>query len=208
MRRLLPLVAIVALLAGATLEAMDARLVEIRAIGPTVRATVDLRDVFSQKFREILAAGGALHVRIQMELWEDRPVWDRLVQPAIVTVFRIVRDPATSQIAVSDAVGLVQTWAAPPDPMSLRVDVAPASAVADDARYYLRAVATVGTIAEKDIAHAGDAVFGQDDGSVSLGRMGRMIFNAVLQATDYLQSVTAEAGSGKLTGRQVKSPPR
>ena len=63
--------------------------------------------MFPEKFRQILQSGGSLHMRVQAELWEDRPVWDRLVRPAIVTVFRIVRDPATAQIAISDAFGPV-----------------------------------------------------------------------------------------------------
>lgn len=195
-----------AVLAGTTgrVLALEARILEVRAVGPMVRARIDLRDLFPQKFRDIVNGGGALHVRIQAELWEDRPLWDRVVRPALVSVFRIARDPATSRIAVSDAVGLVQSSDAVPDPLSLRVDVAPADAMGDDSRYYLRLMATIGTLAEKDIEAASDAAFGQDDGSVSIGTVGKVIFNAVLQATDYLQSVTTEATSARMTGREIR----
>ena len=95
-------------LAGATtaFAEMGAYLNEVRAIGPTVRASIDLRDVFSEKYRAILKGGGILHVRIQAEVWEDRPLWDKLVRPALISVFRIIRDP-NNQISVSDAVGVV-----------------------------------------------------------------------------------------------------
>jgi hypothetical protein len=197
------LLAAMVISAAAHVHALEVRIVELRAVGPMVRATVDLRDLFPDKFRDVLSAGSPLHVRVQAELWEDRPLWDRIVRPALITVFRIVRDPITSQIAVADAVGTVQSTPAPPDPLSLRVDVAPADAVSNDGRYYLRLITTIGTLAQKDIEQAGDAAFGQDDGSVSIGKVGKMIFSAVLQATDYLQSETAQATSSKASGRDI-----
>jgi hypothetical protein len=204
MRHASALLAAVLLLATAPhVHALETRILEVRAVGPMVRATVELGDVFSEKFREVLSAGGALHIRVQAELWEDRPLWDRVVRPALVTVFRIVRDPTTSRIAISDAVGAVQSGVGLPNPLSLRVDVAPTESVSIDGRYYLRLLATVGTLAEKDIEEAGDAAFGADDGSVTVGRMGRMIFRAVLQATDYLQSESSEATSSKMGGRDL-----
>jgi hypothetical protein len=192
------------LLYASSAHAMDARIVDVRRIGPTVRATIDLHDMFTPKFGEILGVGGALHVRVQAEIWEDRPLWDRLVRPALVTVFRIVRDPATSGIAISDAFGQVQASPDVPNPLSFRVDVVAADALQEKGRYYLRVSATVGTLAERDAAEAGEAVFGQDDGTVSLGKMGKMIFNAVLQATDYLQSVSAEARSRQFEGHELR----
>jgi hypothetical protein len=196
-------IAAMLLWAAPRVAAFDARIIEVRAVGPMVRATIDLRDIFSQKFQEIIDAGGALHVRVQAELWEDRPLWDRIVRPALVSVFRIVRDPATSRIAVSDAVGTVQATPTSPDPLSLRVDVAQTEAVSEDGRYYLRLIATVGTLAQRDIEEAGDAAFGRDEGSVSIGTVGKMIFSAVLQATDYLQSESAQVTSSKMKGRDL-----
>jgi hypothetical protein len=151
----------------------------------------------------VLESGGPLHVRIQAELWEDRPVWDKLVRPALISVFRVVRDPGTSQVAVTDAVGTIMSFAQWPDPLTLKVEVAPAQALQDDSRYYLRIVATIGTIAERDI-QTGEAVFGGDDGSISIGTVGRLVFRTVLQATDYLQSVSTETRSDRFRGREVQ----
>jgi hypothetical protein len=65
-------------------------------------------------------------------------------------------------------------------------------------------VATIGTIAERDINDAGEAVFGQDEGSVSVGAVGKMVFRAVLQVADYLQSVSAEARTRQFHGRELR----
>ena len=192
------------LMTAARADALEAHVGEIRTIGPTVRASVDLREIFSDKYRQILQTGGALHVRVQAELWEDRPLWDRLVRPAIVTVFRIVRDPASAELAISDAFGKVFSVPSSADTLSLRVDVAPAEAVSDGNRYYLRLVATVGTIAERDIESTGEAVFGKDEGNLSLGKVGKFLFHTVLQVSDYLQSATSEARSRVFHGRELR----
>lgn len=184
--------------------ALEARITEMRVVGPTVRASLDLHDLLSDKFRGILESGGALHVRVQTEIWEDRPLWDRLVRPALVTAFRIVRDPATAHIAISDAFGQVFSYPSFPQPVPLRVDVVPADAISETSHYYVRMIATVGTIAERDIDEAGTAVFGQDEGAVSVGAVGKMVFRAVLQAADYLQSVSAEARTRRFQGRELR----
>lgn len=182
---------------------MGVQLGEIRAVGPSIRASIDLREVFTEKFRSILQSGGRLHLRVQAELWEDRPLWDKLVRPAIVSVFRIIRDPQ-SQLVVSDSVGVVTTvpWTA--TTLSLRVEVAPSEAVDDNRKYYLRLVATVGTIAEKEIEGTGDAVFGRGESAVSVARVGKVIFNTVLQISDYLQSLSAELQGPVMIGRDLK----
>jgi hypothetical protein len=200
-----PAFVVLLLLAGAVpTAAIEARITEMRTVGPMVRASLDLHDLLSDKFQRILEGGGALHVRVQTEMWEDRPLWDRLVRPALITVFRIVRDPATAHIAISDAFGQVLSFPAFPKPLSLRVDVVPADAIGESSRYYVRMIATVGTIAERDINDAGEAVFGQDEGTVSLGTMGKMVFRTVLQITDYLQSVSAEARTRRFDGRELR----
>ncbi|MEP6914342.1 MAG: hypothetical protein ABJC89_01795, partial [Acidobacteriota bacterium] len=178
---------------AASAFALEARVTEVRTVGPEVRASVDLGDLFPDRFQQVLQSGNPLHIRVQAEIWEDRPLWDRLVRPALVTVFRIVRDPATARIAVSDAFGPVLSVAAYPPTLSLRVDVAPADTITDGNRYYVRMIATVGTIAERDVDDAEKAVFGRDEGTVSLGKVGRFLFHTVLQVSDYLQSVTSEA---------------
>ena len=84
-RSTLVLALIVWLCASVSASAMEARILEIRVVGPTIRASLDLRDVINDKFLEVLNTGEPLHVRIHAELWEDRPVWDKLVRPAIVS---------------------------------------------------------------------------------------------------------------------------
>jgi hypothetical protein len=202
-------IAACALLAGIATAAvpalaLEARVSEVRTVGAEVRAAVDIGDMFPDKFRQILQSGGALHMRVQAEIWEDRPVWDRLVRPAIVTVFRIVRNPATAQIAISDAFGPVLSMAAYPPTIAVRVDVAPADAIADGNRYYVRMIATVGTIAERDVEDAEKAVFGRDEGTVSLGKVGKFLFHAVLQVSDYLQSVSSEVRTRTFQGRELR----
>jgi len=119
-------------------------------------------------------------------------------------VFRIVRDPGTAHIAISDAFGQVLSFPTLPQPVPLRLDVVPADAIRESNRYYVRMIATVGTIAERDIDDAGEAVFGQDESTVGLGRLGKAVFRAVLQITDYLQSVSAEARTRNFHGRELR----
>ena len=185
---------------------MGTQIGEIRAVGPTVSAAITINDAFPDKFKDVLQSGKTLHLRVQMELWEDRPVWDRLVRPAIVTVFRIVRDPATAHLAISDAVGRVLSVNGYSQAVPLLVDAAPSDAVADSSRYYLRMIATIGTLPERDIERTGEAVFGRDEGTLSLGKVGKFIFHTVLQITDYLQSVSSEARSRIFQGREIKPP--
>ena len=69
--------------------------------------------------------------------------------------------------------------------------------------YYVHVVATLGKLAERDADDIGDAVFGRPTESNSLGSLGRTLFRTVLQVSDYLQSVTAEANSRRISGRDV-----
>jgi hypothetical protein len=204
-RRLVAVLTVVALCAStASAAELDARLTEVRAIGPSIRVSLDLQDIFSDKFRAILQDGGRLHVRVQTEMWEDRPVWDKLVRPAIVNVFRIIRDP-NSQISVSDAVGVVSSAPWTSTAIPVRVDAGPSQDVHDDRKYYLRIVVTVGTIEEREIEETGEAVFGRGESTVSVARVGKLIFNTVLQVSDYLQSQTSEVKSATVLGRELKA---
>jgi hypothetical protein len=89
--------------------------------------------------------------------------------------------------------------------LTLRPDIGRADALSDGARYYVRVLATLGTILEKETEQASKAVFGEDDGSVSLAAMGKILFHAVLQASDYLQSVSSETRTRELSGRDVRA---
>jgi hypothetical protein len=194
-----------ALVLPARVAALGTRLSEIRTIGGTIRAAIDVRDMFPDNLRDVLQQGGTLYVRVQSELWEDRPMWDRLVKPAAVTVFRIVRDRTGGQVSVTDAVGPVGSFPDYPEMLPLRVDVAAETLVSDGGKYYLRLITTIGTLAERDIEDTGDAVFGRDDGTVSIARVGKLLFNAVLQVTDYLQSVSTEVRSRAFAGRELRT---
>lgn len=185
-------------------QAIEARLVEVRSIGPTVRVSLDLTDAFSDKFLALLDSGQSLFLRVQAELWEDRTMWDKLVRPAAVSVFRVIRDPAR-QITVSDDVGEVTTLTSPASPLQVRVEAAPMDAVTESTKYYLRVIATLGTVELREAQQAGDVVFGRDDSSISMARIGKLIFRTVVHMTDYLQSVSAEARSRVFAGRELKA---
>jgi hypothetical protein len=207
MQRHLRLIAVVfAIMVGATPAfALEARIVEIRIAGGHLRASLEIRDMFPEKFQAVLEQRGAIHLRLQIELWQHRPVWDKQPQPAIVTVFRIMLDPVTRLVRVADQYGEVSQQPAWQEPLTLRLDLGRAEALSDTARYYVRTQATLGTIAERETTKAADAVFGDDEGSVTLGSMGRLLFHAVLQVNDYLQSVSADARTRDMTGLELKT---
>jgi hypothetical protein len=189
---------------AAPAAALDARVTEIRVAGGSIRASIEIRDMFPQKFQSILEDGAAIHLRLQIELWEDR-MWDKLAQPAAVTVFRIVLDPSTRQVKVADQYGEVSRQPAWQEPLVLRLDLGRADALSDSGNYYVRVLATLGTVAEKESERAGNAVFGDDDSTVSLAGMGKMLFHAVLSVNDYLQSVSAESRTRNVSGREMKA---
>ena len=189
---------------AAPAAALDARVTEIRVAGGSIRASIEIRDMFPQKFQSILEDGAAIHLRLQIELWEDR-LWDKLTQPAAVTVFRIMLDPSTRQVKVADQYGEVSRQPAWQEPLVLRLDLGRADALSDSGNYYVRVLATLGTVAEKESERAGNAVFGDDDSTVSLAGMGKMLFHAVLSVNDYLQSVSAESRTRNVSGREMKA---
>jgi hypothetical protein len=186
-----------------TAEALDARVTEIRVAGGTVRAAIEVRDLFPERFRTILEQGGAIHLRLQLELWENRAVWDKLAQPALVSIFRILLDPATHEVSVADEFGEVSRQPAWTEPLELRLDLGRADALSDSTKYYIRVAATLGTIADRD--PAGGAAIGTSDSSVSLGAMGRALFHGILEVSDYLQSVSSDWRTRVLTGRELKA---
>jgi hypothetical protein len=185
--------------------ALEARVLEVRVAGGAIRASLEFRDMFPAKFQAVLQEGAAIHLRLQVELWEDRPVWDRLAQPAVVTVFRVALDRSTRQVTVADSYGEVSRQPAWQEPLTLRPDLGRADSLSDTARYYVRVLTTLGTIAEKQTERASSTVFGDDDSAVSIAAMGKILFHAVLQVNDYLQSVSSEVRTRQVTGRDVKA---
>jgi len=185
--------------------ALEARITEIRVAGGSIFAALELRDLFPEKFRAVLEERAAIHLRLQIELWEDRPVWDKLAHPSAVSVFRMILDPNTQVVRVADRYGEVSAMPAWQEPLALRLDLGRADGLGDGTQYYVRVMATLGTIAEKESTTASNAVFGDDDSSLSIAGMGKMLFHAVLQVNEYLQSVSTETRTRALAGRELKA---
>ena len=206
-RHVLALIVTLVLMLGhaSPLFALETKLVELRVAGGNLFAALELREIFPAKFQTILNDGAAIHLRLQLELWEDRPVWDKLANPAIVTVFRMVLDPQTRAVKVADRYGEVSRQPGWQEPLSLRIDLGRPDKLSDGARYYVRVLATLGTIAEKESTSASNVVFGDDDSAVSIAAMGKMLFRAVLSVNEYLQSVSSDTRSREITGRELKA---
>src|SRR5262249_3662411 len=139
------------------------------------------------RFKKLLDENGAVHLRLQAEVWESRPVWDRLVYPAILKIVRITRDRI------------------PPTPWPLTLDLGKGDRVSTAGKYYVHVVVTIGTLAERDADEVGDAVFGRESETNSLGSLGRLVFRTALEVSDYLQSLSAEARTKKITGGELLS---
>ncbi len=175
-------------------SALEVRVKDVRVPSGTVMATIELRDVVPEKFKSALENGDPLHLRIQAELWESRPVWDRLVYPAIVQVLRLVRTPR-HEITITSPSGREMSYAALPNSLPLDLVLGKADRVARDVKYYVHVIATLGSLPERDVDELGDAVFGRPNEANGLGAFGRMIFRKMIEISDYLQSETAETRS-------------
>ncbi len=175
-------------LSAAPASALEVQINEIKRAATTIRASVELRDVLSERFRKILDENGVLHLRLQAELWESRPVWDRLVYPAMLRVVRMTRATA------------------PTGPVPIALDLGQADRIVATGKYYVHVIATLGTLADRDVDDVGDAVFGRESETNSLGSLGRLLFRTALQISDYMQSVSAEAKSRKVTGAEITRP--
>jgi len=183
--------------------ALDVQVKDVRAAASAVRATIEVRDFVPDRFRKTLEAGGALHLRLQAELWEGRPVWDRLVYPAITRVFRLARASSASEVSILDSDGQSTTYRAVPNALPVVIDLGDRERVSATQKYYVHVVATLGTLADREVDAAGDAVFGRESETNTLGSFGRLVFRTVLQVSDYMQSVTAEAKSRKMGGSDL-----
>ena len=177
-----------ALSAAAPVSALEVHVKELRTEAAMVRASIKLRDLVPDRFNRLLDENGMLHLRLQAELWESRPVWDRLVYPAVVRAIRLTKGTL------------------PPNPMPLALEIGHRDRIVATGRYYLHVIATIGTLAERDVDDVGDAVFGRPSETNTLGSLGRAIFRTALQISDYLQSVSAEAKSKKISGNDLLKP--
>jgi hypothetical protein len=190
------------LLAARPAAALDVQIKDLRGPASAVTATIELLDLVPDRFKKTLDEGGVLHMRVQAELWESRPVWDRLVYPAIVRVLRFRRAPSDG-LSVTDPNGTATTYAAAPRSLPVVVDLGDAGRITPAQRYYVHVIATLGTLAEREVDEVGDAVFGRPSEANGLGSLGRLMFRTVLQISDYLQSVSAEAKSRRTAGAEI-----
>jgi hypothetical protein len=186
--------------------ALGVEVKDLRSAAADVIASIELRDVLPDRFRQTVERGGVVHLRIHAEVWERRPVWDRLVYPAVVRVYRLAMTPSGRQFAVYDPDGSATEHAAIPNPLPLAIRVGSPDRLASAARYYAKVIATLGTLAEREIDNAGDAVFGRPEESTGLGAFGRVVFKKVLEIGDYLQSVSAQGISRNINGGQILKP--
>jgi hypothetical protein len=186
--------------------ALGVEIKDLRAAASAVIASIEVRDVLPDRFRQTVDRGGVVHLRVHTEVWERRPVWDRLVYPAVVRVFRLARTPSGREFAVYDPDGGFTVHPEVPNPVPLAVRVGNADRLVDAARYYAKVVATLGTLADREIEDAGDAVFGRPEDSTGLEAFGRMVFKKVLEMSDYLQSVSAQGTSRNIPGGQILKP--
>jgi hypothetical protein len=178
----------------------------VRTPSSAVTVTIEVRDPVPDRFKKVIDDGGALHLRVETELWESRPVWDRLVYPAIVRVFRLARAVSGREMSIADSAGTTRTYPAVPNAMALSLELGHRSRIAASARYYVRIVATAGTLAERDADDVGDLVFGRENEATGLGSLGKVIFRTLIKVSDYLQSVSAETTGRRISGGDLLTP--
>jgi hypothetical protein len=183
--------------------AFDVQVKELRTPASAVRVMIEIRDVVPDRFKKILEAGNVLHLRLQAELWESRPVWDRLVYPAITRVYRLTRSASGGALSVADSAGGSLSYPAAPNALPVLVDLGSRDRVTASQKYYVHVVATLGALADREVDAAGDAVFGRESETNGLGSLGRLVFRTALQVSDYMQSVSAETKSRKMLGSDL-----
>src|SRR5207249_8423013 len=114
---------VVACLAAPAAAALDVYVKDVQTPASAVRTTIEIRDLIPERFKKMMDEGRVLHLRVQAELWESRPIWDRLVYPAIVRVFRVGRSPTGRDVAITDPDGAATTYASIPSAMPIVVDL-------------------------------------------------------------------------------------
>ena len=202
--RLIAIVLVMVLLLQQAAAALEMRMAQLRVADARVAMTVELRDLLRDRFLEFIEQGRAIFVEVQTELWEDRRLTDRLALTTPPIVYRVLRD-ATRGILITDQYGNRSTHADERAPLPVRVDVGPASTLADDRSYYVHAVATAATFADRDIDQMGVAIFGDEQSAAGLANLGRFVLRSILRVGRYLESATAEVTTPRYTGLQIKT---
>jgi hypothetical protein len=186
--------------------ALEARITHVRVAGPRVSAAVEIGDLLRDKFLKLVRDGRAVFLQLEAALWEDRRVFDRIVTTIPPATWRVDRDPAGAGVLLQDQHGGLVRHADIRQPLSLRIDLASAARVEDDAVYYVNATVTAATVDERDIDRAGRAIFGDEQsGAGGLGTVGRFVFRTLLRMGKYLESATTEVTSRRISGHEIKS---
>jgi hypothetical protein len=186
---------------------LDVRVKDVQTPASAVRTTIEIRDLIPDRFKKMMDEGRVLHLRVQAELWESRPIWDRLVYPAIVRVFRVGRAPAGRDVAITDPNGAATTYPSIPSSVPVVVELGDRSRLTATEKYYVHVVATLGMLAESEADEVGDAVFGGEGDAGGLAALGKIVVKSAMKVSDYLQSVSAEAKSRKLAGAEILRRP-
>ncbi len=195
----------VLLSSSARLLALEIRVAEVSLAGGSVRAVIELRDVFSTSLKKMIETGGSLYIRIEAELWEDRATWDRLVAQGVMMTFRVSSGDKPQVLSVRGPAGGMTSFPGYPSELPLKIDLAPGSRIEDARKYYMHAIARLGLGGESEIEGIGDAVFGNDRDASGVAAVGKFLFREVLRLSDYIQSTTAETTSRRFTGKQIIS---
>ena len=186
--------------------ALEMRVDDIRAASTRVAATLELRDLLGDRFLDIVKQGQSIFLQLQAELWEQRRLADRLALTTPALTYRIAGDGASGMVITSQF-GDRATHADVRVPVPLRVDLGPASVLADERAYYLRAQVTLATIADRDIDQFGTAIFGDPQSAAGLAGLGRFVFGTLLRIGKYFESESAETTSGRYSGLRIRSGP-
>jgi hypothetical protein len=122
------------------------------------------------------------------------------------TFLRFARAVSGREISIGDSAGATRTYPAVPNPMTLSVELGQSARITATSRYYLRIMATAGTLAEREADDVGDAVFGRASETTGLGSLGRMVLRTMIKVSDYLQSVSAETTGRRISGAELLMP--
>jgi hypothetical protein len=183
--------------------ALEVRSTELSTSATIVQAAFELKDLLTDHFKRLIDQGGVAHLRLQLEVWERRPTWDLLVYPAAVRVVQVSKLPTGAGILLIDEGGAETRHDSVPAALPMTIALGAADRLKTNARYYVRVLATMGTIAERQADEYSDAVFGKPGETNGLGSLGRMVMRRMLQISDYLQSVSAEGRSSVVSGTQL-----
>jgi hypothetical protein len=182
---------------------VQAKVTGFTRAGAAIRVALEIQDLFTERFRRVVDQGGTLYVRIETELWEPRRVWDRLVQTSAISVARLTSEAVSRSVVLVDGFGQASVYPAHPRVVKVWADLVPATRVENDKSYYVHATLAVGTLAEGEIRSVGAALFGEDQRASGLGSLGKLVLQKVLRLADYLDSISCDARSGRIPGRQI-----